>query len=271
LNRVFTRLNREGEKLGIPPPAARLALVHYDDTASISLQNVLFQLGEAMMDLKTRRERTANIYWARELISSDSKPEAHAKNGEEGAQETLRWIANDAIKRVIFLGRLLDEAQKTSMLDSISGLPNMSAALLKMEQVLKYSTSSGGPFSILLMDGDNLTKYNDISYAEGDKMIKKISAVLSANLRPGDFIARWRTGDEFISILPDTTSQGAVIVGERFCAAIREKSRAWRYPTSLSIGVASFPEHGINTSLLVDRAEGALKKAKDLGKDRVSL
>lgn len=267
LNRVFSRLNKEGEKLGIPPPAARIALVHYDDTNSLSLHNVLFQLGEAMMDLKSKRDRTANIYWARELITSDQATKSDSKS--EYSQNTLRWIANDAINRVVFLGRLLDEAQKTSMLDSISGLPNMSAALLKMDQMVRHCIYFGEPFSVLLMDGDNLTQYNDISYAEGDKMIQRISATLSENMRPGDFIARWRTGDEFIAILPETPSQGALTVAERFRSAIRERSEEWRFPTSISIGVATFPEHGKDTDTLLDNAEGALKKAKELGKDRV--
>jgi diguanylate cyclase (GGDEF)-like protein len=271
LERVFTRLNNEGEKLGIPAPVARIALVHYDDNNSISLHNVLFQLGEAMLDVKTRKERTINIYWARDLITSDVQTEEQDKKEGENSQTILRWIANDAIGRVLYLGRLLDDAQKSSLLDSISGLPNMRAALLKMDQELNHSIATGGPFSILLMDGDNLTLYNNISYAAGDDMIQKISSVLSENLRPGDFVARWRTGDEFVAILPNTNSEGASIVGERFCAAIRETSQAWRIPTSISIGIATFPQHGKDTDTLVDVAESAMKKAKDMGKDRVIL
>ena len=127
------------------------------------------------------------------------------------------------------------------------------------------------PFSILLLDGDELTRYNNISYAAGDEMIHKISVILSERLRPGDFVARWRAGDEFISILPNTTSPGAMVVGTRFCAAIREASQAWRFPTSITIGVATFPKHGQTVDELVDKAEGALKKGKDMGKNRVVL
>jgi diguanylate cyclase (GGDEF)-like protein len=268
---IFTRLNNEGEKLGIPAPVARIALVHYDDNNSISLHNVLFQLGEAMLDVKTRRERTINIYWARDLITSDERTKKQRIKEGEHSKTILRWIANDAIGRVLYLGRLLDDAQKTSLLDSISGLPNMRAALLKMDQELCRSISSVQPLSILLMDGDNLTLYNNISYATGDDMIQKISSVLTENLRPGDFIARWRTGDEFVAILPNTNSEGAMIVGERFCSAIRETSQSWRIPTSISIGVATFPKHGEDTNTLVDVAESAMKMAKELGKDRVIL
>lgn len=98
-----------------------------------------------------------------------------------------------------------------------------------------------------------------------------MGSVLSEHLRPGDFIARWRTGDEFIVILPNTSGEGARIVGERFCSAIREASKAWKFPTSISIGVATYPKHGDHINALVDVAEAANKQAKDEGKDRVVL
>lgn len=267
LNRIFARLNKEGKHLGIPAPAARIALVHYDGDSNISLNDVMFQLGEAMMDVKTKRDRTIHIYFARDLIGSRTPGGEGSKKEDGRSQDTLRWIANHAISRVLFIGRMLEDAQKTSFLDSISGLPNMRAALFKMEKEL----SSKQPFSILLMDGDNLTRYNNISYAAGDDMIQKISAILSEKLRPGDFVARWRAGDEFIAVLPNTPIDGAMIVGERFCSAIRDASKAWRFPTSISIGIATYPKHGSNVNTLVDIAESALKRAKDAGKDRVIL
>ena len=102
-------------------------------------------------------------------------------------------------------------------------------------------------------------------------MIQDMGAVLSENLRPGDFVARWRTGDEFMVILPKTSSQGAKVVGERFCTALREASKAWKFPTSISIGIAVYPQHGNHLNELTDAAEAANKQAKDEGKDRVVL
>jgi diguanylate cyclase (GGDEF)-like protein len=147
----------------------------------------------------------------------------------------------------------------------------MRAALLHVDKVLSEAVALNQPFSVLLMDGDNLRLFNNISYAAGDEMIKNMSAVLLDKLRPGDFVARWRTGDEFIVILPNTTSAGAKIVGERFCSAVRETSQTWIFPTSISIGIATYPQHGDNLNTLVDVAEKAMKHAKDEGKDRVVL
>lgn len=123
----------------------------------------------------------------------------------------------------------------------------------------------------MLMDGDGLTRYNNISYAAGDEMIQRISAILSEKLRPGDFVARWRTGDEFLAILPGTPIAAAEVVGNRVCGAIREASKTWQYPTSITIGIASYPIHGTSADALVEIAEGALKKGKQTGKDKVIL
>ena len=266
-NRIFDRLNREGEQLGIPTPAARLALVHYDDPDKYSLYDMMFQLGETMFDVKSKRERAIHVYHARDLIKSELQARDTSRQLDIHTEEVLRWIANDAIGHLFFMGKMLDTAQRTSYLDAISGLPNMRAALLKLEKEI----TSKQPFAVLLMDGDNIKTYNNVSYACGDDMIRKISAILSEKLRPGDFIARWRFGDEFIAILPNTSGEGGKLVAERFCYAIKEESLNWMFPTTITIGVATYPEHASDLDTLVDIAEKAMKKGKDEGKDCVIL
>jgi diguanylate cyclase (GGDEF)-like protein len=267
LNGVFARLNREGEQLEIPAPAARIALIHYDHNGQFSKNDVMFHLWEATLDVKTNQDGTVKQYMAYDLIGSENWLHQNQQDTNGRSHETLHWIANQAVHRILQMGRAIDAAQKASYLDSISGLPNMQAALLKLEKEIVAKQ----PFSILLIDGDNIRRYNSISYAAGDEMIQNMGAVLSGKLRPGDFVARWRTGDEFIVILPNTSGPGAKIVGERFCTAIREASKAWKFPTSISIGIATYPKHGDNVNALVDVAEAANKRAKDEGKDRVIL
>lgn len=266
-NRIFARLAREGEKLGVPTPAARIALIHYDGGSSYSLHDMMFQLGETMFDVKTKRARTIHVYFARDLIRSENwPPETDAPEGAH-TEEILRWIANDTIGHLFFMGKMLDTAQQASYLDAISGLPNMRAALLKIEKEI----AAKQPFTLLLMDGDNTREYNNISYACGDDMIRRISAVLSEKLRPGDFLARWRAGDEFVAILPNTSCEGGRIVGERFRLSIKEASLNWMFPITITTGVATYPEQGGNADTMVDAAEKALKKGKDRGKDQVVL
>lgn len=271
LERLFIRLNREGEQLGIPSPPAKIALIHFDGNNGFSINDVMFHLWETIYDVKKNKDRTISIFWAQNLLKSTTKAEEQSPDTLSHSWEVLQHIANNAVSGIIGMGQALDTAQKNSFLDSISGLPNLRAALLKMDKVIHDAGVSNHEFSILLVDGDNLRRYNSISYAAGDEMIQNMGRVLSEHLRPGDFIARWRTGDELIVILPDTSGEGARIVGERFCSAIREASKAWKFPTSISIGVATYPKHGDNVNALVDVAEAANKRAKDEGKDKVIL
>jgi diguanylate cyclase (GGDEF)-like protein len=122
-----------------------------------------------------------------------------------------------------------------------------------------------------MIDGDNIRAYNNINYAAGDVMIRDLSNVLKDHLRPNDFVARWRSGDEFIVILPDTPIEDAQIIGERFRLAVKEASKDWLFPTTISIGVASYPIHGDSINSLIDKAESANKHAKEQGKDQVVL
>jgi diguanylate cyclase (GGDEF)-like protein len=263
--RIFARLAREGEQLGIQTPAARLALIHYNDDPPYSMHDMMFQMGETMFDVKYKKDRNIHTESASNLLKS--QPSDTGEQNESRTEEVLRWIANDAIGHLFFMGRMLDNAQKLSYLDAISGLPNMRAALIKLEKEVTAKRS----FAILLMDGDNIRAYNKISYACGDDMIRKASAVLSEKLRPGDFLARWRYGDEFIAILPDTSLEGGRLVGERFRLSIKEASLSWMFPITITTGVATYPEHGCDVDSMVDAAEKALKRGKDAGKDQVVL
>lgn len=267
LGRIFMRLNKEGEQLGIPSPAARIALIHYEADRDFSMNDVMFHLSESIMDVKRNRDRTIKIYKARNLIRSTAAAADQDIETIRHSWDVVMHIANQAVHKVLQMGKSLDVAQKNSYIDSISGLPNMLAAMMKLDKEI----ASRQPFAFLLMDGDNLRLFNSINYAAGDEAIQNMGRVLSEQLRPGDFLARWRAGDEFVAILPNTSSQGARSVGERCCAALREASKAWKFPTSISIGIAVYPQHGNHVNALVDAAEAANKQAKDEGKDRVAM
>ena len=100
-------------------------------------------------------------------------------------------------------------------------------------------------------------------------MIRNLANTLSQHLRPGDFLARWRVGDEFFVILPETPSEKALHVAERLRAAVEDESKTWRIPVSISIGVAEYPASGASIRELLDAVEKSAKQAKDNGKNQV--
>ncbi len=96
----------------------------------------------------------------------------------------VRWISIINILQVLEMGKILDETRQEAFTDAISGLPNMKAALLRMEETLQDSSANRRPFSILMIDGDNIRIYNSVNYAAGDEMIRQMSALFQDILRP---------------------------------------------------------------------------------------
>jgi diguanylate cyclase (GGDEF)-like protein len=114
----------------------------------------------------------------------------------------------------------------------------------------------------LFIDGDNLRLYNDISYSAGDDMLRQLAQLLSHHLRPGDFIARWRVGDEFLVLLPETTKNDAYIVAERLRSEVESTSKLWKIPITISIGISTYPLNGATTEDLLLSVEKAAKYSK---------
>jgi diguanylate cyclase (GGDEF)-like protein len=269
IGRILRRMEREARQLGFPGEAADIALIFFDHTP-INLDTILVKIGEAITMVKKDRDSHFMIFNATDLHTYPQAPATSNSNSDSDTSVSVRLFQKN-IHQVLEMGRILDDTQKEAYTDAISGLPNMKAAMRNLQKALEYGKAKQKPYSILLIDGDDIRIYNSINYAAGDDMIRDMSAVFISNLRPSDFVARWRTGDEFIVILPNTPIEDARVIGERFRLAVIDASRAWRFPVTISIGIASYPMHGDNVNALIDKAESANKNAKDRGKDKVVL
>jgi diguanylate cyclase (GGDEF)-like protein len=268
VDRILKRMELEARQFGFPGSAGAIALIFFDQTPT-SLDTILMQMGEAMARVKNEPDSNFMAFAGTDFKIHRQSPETWRANSETDISYSVRWLSIKTIYQVLDLGRILDDTQQEAYTDAISGLPNMKAALRSMEKLLEASKPAQRPFSILMIDGDNIRLYNTINYAAGDGMIRDMSAVIRESLRPGDLVARWRTGDEFMVILPDTPAEDAKKIAERIRLAVREASKTWRFPTTISTGIACFPAHGDDIDSLVDKAEAANKRAKDQGKDQV--
>jgi diguanylate cyclase (GGDEF)-like protein len=123
-----------------------------------------------------------------------------------------------------------------------------------------------------MIDADHFKEYNDtLGHQAGDALLKVIGDILRESLRSMDYASRYG-GDEFLVLLPEVRIDGAVEVAER----IREKVTEARLrrgtesaAVTVSIGVASFPEHGETPEAIIAGADGALYHAKRKGRNRV--
>ena len=98
-------------------------------------------------------------------------------------QEMIRAIELMA-ERILSLGYMLNVTFRVAYTDPVGNLPNMIATQRKLDLTLAETNSKQGYFSLCLIDGDDLKRYNAISYAAGDKLIGQIGSVLLEVIRP---------------------------------------------------------------------------------------
>ena len=251
--KLFDRLNGEARQLELTMPVVRMALIHFPGGAPLHPSVVWKNLNEKL-----------------ELTSAESPFQVFQADTSQEDAATLRAIDLMA-KRIETLGGTLQYTFRLAYTDPVSKSPNMLAIQRKLDLALTQAMLAQSPLSLCLIDGDELKRYNNKGYEAGDDVIRKLSVTLGSVLRPEDFLGRWRMGDEFIVILPDTTVEHAIAVAERLRTAVQTASAEWLYPTTVSIGVACYPRHGNSASELLEAAEQALITSKKSGKNRVTL
>ncbi|MGD8455015.1 MAG: GGDEF domain-containing protein [Anaerolineales bacterium] len=255
VKRLVERLEKEAQQNYLTPPAARIAVINFNNLEEISLETIFGFFYYAISRKRDFPDVAFSVYNTADVQIL----------GERS------YGALDMIKKMSKLGKMLDESFRLAYTDSISGLPNMHAMEQKLETAIKEAAEKDESFSILLIDGDNLKAYNEMGYLTGDKMIKQLGDTLKQELRPYDFLARWRFGDEFLIILPKTDTGEAERVGERLRMKVEKVSTAWEFPVSISLGLASYPKHGKTIKELIKQVEKALRKAKLKGKNRMEV
>jgi diguanylate cyclase (GGDEF)-like protein len=193
-----------------------------------------------------------------------------------GAQaRSLAVSAAEHIALALSNLRLRSDLRSLSIHDPLTELFNrrcMEEALL-ME--LKRSERGGQPVGIVMLDIDHFKAFNDAhGHAAGDELLRAIGAFLRARLRGGDLACRYG-GEEFLLILPDASREATRQRAEELRLAVKDLDvrLADRRlgPVSLSFGVAVFPEHGGTRDEILRAADAALYRAKDGGRDQVSV
>jgi diguanylate cyclase (GGDEF)-like protein len=229
-------------------------LIHFQNEV-LEIADLWIAISDALFDVKLHENSgfVVNLY-------------SHASAGNI---YQIRVI-NTLTERLLMFATRLDATHKLAYIDPITQLPNSIAAEREMQLAIEQAHREQNVLSILFIDGDNLRYYNDISYSTGDEMLRRLGELLTRHLRPGDFIARWRVGDEFLVLLPSTQGETAYIVAERLRAAVEIDSKAWEIPITISVGIASYPENGTTVDDLLGAVEKAAKFSKDHGKNRIT-
>lgn len=158
--------------------------------------------------------------------------------------------------------------------DELTRVYNMRAFTAIAQRECALAGRYNRTFSLLMVDSDNLKKVNDSHGHEvGDQLIQHIVQCIRDSLRVTDVVARYG-GDEFMCLLQEAGNEAAAQVAERIRSRIAGTAlNAGRdaVQTSVSIGVATYPEHGDKFDALAKNADRALYASKAQGRNRVTV
>jgi len=154
--------------------------------------------------------------------------------------------------------------------DSLTGLPNRAFFEGRLMRALRNANKQNERVAVLFLDSDRFKEINDsFGHAAGDAVLVSVANRVRAQLREEDLVARLG-GDEFAVLLtPLHKTEDAERIADKIIASMQdpiELPGANEVLTSLSIGIAVYPDHGATPGTLLDAADSAMYQAKRLAR-----
>ncbi len=170
--------------------------------------------------------------------------------------------------------RLYSLVQELAITDGLTDIFVRRYFLKRLREEIGRAAHFATSLSFLMLDIDYFKRCNDkFGHLVGDVALRRIADILKDNLRDIDIISRYG-GEEFAILLPETTKEGAFVVGERLREAV-EKADINAYDENIkltiSMGISTFPDDTSELSQLIDRADQMLYKSKEAGRNRVMV
>ena len=162
-----------------------------------------------------------------------------------------------------------EELMHELQLDPMTRLFNHTSFIHHLKKELERLTRSKSTLSVLFFDIDDFKSINDKhGHLCGDKYLLKISFLLSNNIsRANDIVSRYG-GEEFAIILPDTSSKGALLIGEKLRQTV--ENHEWPEDNiTVTVGAAT-TEEKISCGDFINQADKALYHGKQTGKNKVT-
>ena len=185
----------------------------------------------------------------------------------------LAQIFANQVSVALANARLYEHVRCLSETDSLTGLLNSRSLSYITERAIEHAQTTEGNVSLFFIDCDNFKAVNDtFGHPVGDKFLRFFANVLLEGVREGDSVVRY-AGDEFVILLPNTHMKAATRIAERLLETTRQRhmDNNPALQTSISVGLATYPEHAETAEELIKRADEALYMSKRNGKNQFTV
>ena len=182
---------------------------------------------------------------------------------------------NEAIlqKHVAEIEQLQAELREQALRDPLTGLHNRRYLSETLQREIEKSKREKKALSIIVSDIDHFKMINDVyGHQAGDKFLVEIGTLMKDNARSSDIICRYG-GEEFLMVMPGTSLESAVKRAEEIlhkCTNIIIAHEGQALKVAMSLGVATYPDHGQEAEEIIFKADKALYKSKKNGRNQVS-
>jgi len=191
-----------------------------------------------------------------------------------GAAGALLVLLMVAVTFGFLLCRASARFKHASLTDPLTGVSNRRAFFEEAEKAFHQADRFGGSLSVLMIDADRFKAINDShGHSAGDTVLRHISGILKETVRRSDTVGRLG-GEEFGVILPNANLENAGALASRIRERLEQNSAVYRnktIPCTVSIGVSERRPSDDSFEDIMRRADGAAYKAKQSGRNTVSV
>ena len=256
----------------------RECVINTSDGQAVNIEynaRVIYRKGHPVKVLMMLNDVTDKKALEMELLEKNAEMERTLWDMAE-VKDALEARAGELNKATEDLKLLNEKLNLLSITDGLTEVYNHRHFQDRLtEEVERVNRQKDGVLSLLIMDIDDFKRFNDtFGHQCGDMVLKQIAGLLKGSIRSIDILARYG-GEEFAVILPNSTTDQAVVVAERICETIR--STPFNYGTAVnvkvtvSIGVGAITSNQAEKAELIRKADSAMYAAKAKWKDRVEV